>query len=622
MKRVFRIVLGLVIVLGIAGAVVFWQVSRAGSGALERWIGGQLQSIANGFLVPQLSFDDLDYEYPGTVRLKKLRLTAEDTANPGKFIDIVAADEVTVALAEVPSVGKPLLIEKIILDKPLFQAVAVSPESSEFVGFSNLIRQSAPETGESTEPSETPAGQPADTGEAPTQKLSDVFQMRLVQLIDGRIVYDPRIPDTVPMELNEINTRLDIEPTEAGTYALSVKIARDPVFSLAVSGNLNLDHFSAQGIQLLLNADLGQEKADYLPPQIQQILSEHEVRGALALKVTGDLPIMQYMDGDIDTELTVTDSHFAAGDFRAPVERLSILANLKEQKVTLSELKLDALQGETLLAGWLMLNEAMDMDLTVKVANVLLEEMLRNADDPEKPAPFAGRLNADVRAGAPLTAILAKVAPATQPATDESSDPAPTDASVEPVVATGPALPEEQWGGGTITLEEGRLVRLPVISDIAGFMTRGASMLTGQADKSGKPRDRVNIVFDLVGDLARFSDITYVGDVVAARGDGTISLDQHLDLTVNGGPVEKMQAMLGSQVGGVLGKITDNVLAYRVTGTVAEPKIGDEVGGGVVGEVGGKVTEGVGNVGKGIGGALGKIAGQKNDKEPEPASDE
>src|ERR1700761_199550 len=75
-------------------------------GSLQDWIGSQLQEIANGYLNPKLSFTDLAYQYPLSVSLNNLRLTADDPANPGHTLDIIACKRAEVALADIPSIGK------------------------------------------------------------------------------------------------------------------------------------------------------------------------------------------------------------------------------------------------------------------------------------------------------------------------------------------------------------------------------------------------------------------------------------------------------------------------------------------------------------------------------------
>src|SRR6185437_10264302 len=110
-----------------------------------------------------------------------------------------------------------------------------------FVGFSRLFRVAS----------------------QPVARMSDVFQIRLIELTDGQIVYDPRIAGTQPMELDQINTHLAIAPSSTGTYALETKISRAPLFDLSVKGNLDLDRFIAQDMSIKLSAMLRDEQMTY-----------------------------------------------------------------------------------------------------------------------------------------------------------------------------------------------------------------------------------------------------------------------------------------------------------------------------------------------------------------------
>jgi hypothetical protein len=105
--------------------------------------------------------------------------------------------------------------------------------------------------------------------------------------------------------------------------------------------------------------------------------------------------------------------------------------------------------------------------------------------------------------------------------------------------------------------------------------------------------------------------------MVAARGGGTMWIDKRLDFKLNAGPIEKMQDMMGKQIGGAIALVTDQAIAYRVLGTADDPKIQAEVGGKVgegVQAVGKGIGEGVQNVGKGVGDGIKGIFGQDEKK--------
>src|SRR5208282_5957081 len=89
---------GVVLLCGVL-AVIIWRKP----GRVQDWIGVQIETIANGYLNPKLSFTDLRYVYPLEVSLKNLRLTADDPEHPGHTIDIIACNQAEVSLAEIPS---------------------------------------------------------------------------------------------------------------------------------------------------------------------------------------------------------------------------------------------------------------------------------------------------------------------------------------------------------------------------------------------------------------------------------------------------------------------------------------------------------------------------------------
>jgi hypothetical protein len=559
------VVLALLLLIGAGAGALIYFAGQKGSSTIEKWISSQLQTIANSYLNPKLSFDDLDYQYPGTVKLKNLRLTANDPRHPGKTIDILGTEGATVVLGEVPSVGKPIVIQKITLNKPLFQAIATGPGEKTFVGFSGLVKQGVVKA----------ATQPA----SPTRtKLSEVFQMRLVELIDGKIVYDPQIVGTQPMVLDEINTRLDVIPGDAGDYTVKVGFNRKPVFGLDVGMKLNLDTMYASDVKINLTASLSSANHSYLPPQVQKVLAEHEVRGELAVRVRGELPLNDYQKGDVLATIELTDANMRLGEYRLPCDEFVLQTKLKDNKVLLPVLRINALHGQLTAGGEVTLNNQLDSTMALQVADMKIDELFVNPDDPNNPK-LAGRLNVGINTVVPLASLLPRLGK--------------PDPSKPPI--TAPPLPPK-WGQGEMHLDKARLVKIPILGDIIGLLSGGK--------KSNARTESVDLKFTFRGDKMHLSDLFYRGDFLAARGNGYIYLDHRLDLVVSGGPLEKAESLLGKTIGGAIGKVSDQLLTYLVTGTTDAPKYTPQVAG-VVGKIGGEavdtIGEGAKDVGKGAG---------------------
>jgi len=71
----------------------------------------------------------------------------------------------------------------------------------------------------------------------------------------------------------------------------------------------------------------------------------------------------------------------------------------------------------------------------------------------------------------------------------------------------------------------------------------------------------------------RIDKLDYRSVIVAARGKGEMLLDGFvLNLIVHGGPIEKLQSLLGP-VGDLTALITDRVAKYHITGPVSDPKV-------------------------------------------------
>jgi hypothetical protein len=385
--------------LAAGGTVVFVAVVAIiflrRPGSLQDWIGSQLQEIANGYLNPKLSFTDLTYQYPLSVSLKNLHLTAQDPINPGHTIDIVACRSAEVSLAEIPTMGKPIVIQKIALDQPLISAVAIEPGSKKFVGFSDLVRGSSSST---------------DTHSAPKpgQKLSDVFRMRLVQINDGKILYNPRISGTVPMQLDHINTVLNIEPTDAGWYKLDTDLSRKPVFDLSIKGQLSLDSFEVKDADIKLLADLSRDKVDFLPPELQQILKQYEAAGRLQGEIMGSLPLQDPLSGQADVTLKIEHANVAMQGLRIPVEGFELDASYENKKVTLPKLEIEALGGSADLSGSLLLNDRLDARLRLRISKLVPEKLLADAT---KMSPCPAQVDLDLYVATSLLSLIGRAPP-------------------------------------------------------------------------------------------------------------------------------------------------------------------------------------------------------------------
>jgi hypothetical protein len=220
------------------------------------------------------------------------------------------------------------------------------------------------------------------------------------------------------------------------------------------------------------------------------------------------------------------------------------------------------------------------------VRHMILDDTIRDGTATARAPKFGGRVNAQLAAVAPLKELATTMSSA------------------------------QTWGRGKVEVDQGQLVHIPVVQGLGRAITKSTSWLTGRGTPGkGQGTDRASVTFALIGYEAHCSEITYVSDVFAARGHGTVDIEQDLNLIVNAGPLEKMQNLMGKQIGGVFGKLTDALAGYHVTGTVKDPEIGVELAGGRVNRASRAVKGGIGRVRNGIGSIGERIVGTEQDEQ-------
>jgi hypothetical protein len=557
MKKARLILLVPIALAVLVGGASYWWVSRSGSvpASITRWVGQQLQTIANWHLNPTLTFDDLTYTYPSTVSAKNIKLTAADPAHPGQTISILSATEMTLELAEIPRTGQPIAMRKIILRNPVFLAVAERPGSPRLIGFSDLLK---------------PAQHRKQQPQPPGVKLSEVFQMRRVEIIDGRIVYDPRIQGRPPMQLDQIRLRMDLDDPVAGSYALRTSLTRAPVFDISIAAKLNLDTLVANDLAIQLKANLAPGQQKYLPSDLQKLLNDHEVSGELSTTIAGSVAFPNFTSSTLHADASLVNANVSLGDHRVPIDSLSLNAALANRTLDISRLDIAALHGQSTLTGSVALDDSLTSDLRLQVRNVLLQDTLRTSPSSAE-TRYAGRVNADITVKAPLATVFDHINPTTLP-------------------QTRPALPDN-WGGGTLTIDQGRLVNIPALQSITAALAKAAKAVG--AGSSSATNDRAELQFTFASDHIQFNQIKAAGSYLAVRGDGQITLDQNLNLKLAGGPIEKVGSLFGDTVGGAVAKVTGALASYHVTGTIKNPQVNVEFAGESLPEKAGKAADAI-----------------------------
>ena len=482
---------------GLVGA--WYWMGMAGTTPLERWIGTQIKSIAGSYLNPKAEFDDLDYQKPYTVVLTKFRLTVDDPDNPGQTLDMIYVDKLHLELAEIPEKGKPIRIKALILDHPKINAIAARSDGK-FMGFQNLLKESG----------ESPS-QPAKGG---ATRLSDVFQIVLLQIIAGQVVYESRGSGQPPMILDAINSRMDVEKDAQGWYELAATLDRKPVFGLAASGRLDLDNLVLALDSLNLDIELNEKQYGSLPGSIQQMLKEHEVTGAVKVAASGRLPLGDPGAGDLTATLSIDKAHFVAGEYKGETENVSAKVILKDRRAVLDHLDADTLKGKVHLDADFALADPFDGRIHLTAKDILIEETLRAAGGGRGEPKYKGAVNSEITLKGPMDKILTRAG-----------------------------------GSGWLKLSNGRLVGLRVLADIGQALAQKINSILSGGKESHSDTDSADLEFQFIGDKVHFTKISAQTPTFAIKGYGDVGFDKRLDLLLNGGPADKLQTAMNGGSG-------------------------------------------------------------------------
>jgi hypothetical protein len=501
------------LVLGglIAGKLYFGSAKE-----LEKWIGRQIVAIVNTFFVPQLSFADLEYTAPADVSMKTVALASPDGT---KLLELYGFD---IALAETPGMGKPIVIERVVIDRGRINLVR-DENTGGLRGLSPLVKSS-----DVAAPIRTEGASAAAT----EFRLSDVLRLRLIDLRDVGVRYEPG-GGRPPMQIDGITTQLKIDPggtaSEAGWYKLDFSVDRGANLHLSLRGRLNLDTRVAEVEEGRITVRVGPESLSSLPSELQAILKQHDAQGELDLRVSGRLPFSDPFAASGKLHAELRSFRLVIGARRLTIESLTMNVAMADRKVEIKSLAGRLLSGEVTADARVDLAET-DMPAAV---NWMIKDLDLSELRPDAPATqesVKGLVSSTGSAQAALTRV-----------------------------------PASLTGSGDIHLRDGRLVGLPLVSALVDLMKiRVPSALS--------PADKADATYRFTSNGVQVERLEFITALLAARGEGIIRYDTTLDMRLNAGPVEKLESLLG-KAGDLLGQLTGKLVAYKVEGRLGEPTV-------------------------------------------------
>jgi hypothetical protein len=474
---------------------------------IEGFVGSQIAGIVNAHLRPTLSFETISYEPPGTVRLRGVSLVS---AEGERFVH---AEGLRVTLAEVPSRDRPLKIERIVVENGLVRVIGDGRGG--FVGLTGIVK-----------------GRETDEPIGEEFRLSNVLVLRRVELRGVGIEYR-RTEGDEPLRLDGIRADMDVSPVEEegpGWYAIAFSSGRAPGLRLEVAGRVNLDSYDAEIARLNAAVDAGEQTRHTLPSPLAGLMERYEIDGALEASGSASINLRDPLAGRASLAIRGDGMRVALGEYRIPVETLAMDASFGARRLEVAPI------AASLLAGTLRGDAAVEVGEANRPATVHweaerlnLRDLLRAAPREGEPPRLAGRFSGSGEVRAELESPRATLS-----------------------------------GSGEVTIEEGRLVMLPGLTQLGDLIGRE------DPDRASNHRGRALFTLGPTGITVTESEV--VTNSIAARGTGLVGFDRSLDMIVNAGPIEMLQRKLGP-LGSILGKLTDRLVKYAVTGTVDDPKV-------------------------------------------------
>jgi len=296
---------------------------------------------------------------------------------------------------------------------------------------------------------------------------------------------------------------------------------------------VSLDTLVAKLDSLTMSTRVGPETYATLPPPLQKFLREHDAHGRVSVEASGTAQLRDWRSSNLQTRIQVIDFNVAAGEHRLPIDHLTVPVELADGRALLSPIEGQMLQGSLGAQGAADLRaEHLPMTVSWQVQGMELRDLLRTAAPPDQPPELAGLL-----------------------------------ASSGEASASALNLPESLRGSGTLHITEGRLIKIPLVSALAKAADVFSKLL-GAGDFS----DSLDVGFSLTGDGVDVKSLELKTPAIVAVGSGMIFYDGQMDLVVNGGPLKRVQKILGP-IGDVIGAVTDRMVKYRLRGPLNDPKV-------------------------------------------------
>jgi hypothetical protein len=439
-------------------------------------------------------------------------VTLTDVRLTSGAVPIITADALRIEFAEIPRPGRPIVLESVRFKHPVVRLIEQSGGALE--GFSDFVKPGAGKV----EP---------DGG---STRLSDVLDIQRIEVDDGCVRYEKQglpamrlLPLSFALEHDQqVSADASSEP---GWYGFTAELALKPVVHLDVDARLNLDTAVLDVTKAALSTSLTAAQYTVFTPEIQDVLRRYAIVGDLEWTLSGRVPLEDTAAISIDTHLSLSKASMSFGDYVLPLDSVAVTAGLSDGVLDVSEGKIAALGGtaQVTLKQWLAGADSGRFEMQGQGEDLDIEQALRYP--PGVQPKVTGDLDFHVQ----------------------------TQGSFGDLAGTFS-------GSGDVYVDNGHFSFIDLFRSVLNIKGTRSDRDVGSAD------------FELTTDRVRWSNIKLSGGLLGIAGHGDLLYDGHIEYLLAVGPMHGRQGVLGF-FGDLISAVSSRIIAYRVTGTVDDPKV-------------------------------------------------
>jgi hypothetical protein len=279
-RVVLTLLLAMLVMAGVAWASLPWTAAPL--------IRHKLQSEIAEHFDATLEIGGLRYDFPYGVRASNVRLVSNQDN-----VELFTADEISLALVRLPLRPGPLLIKRIELDRPSVKVV----RTEEGIAGGELVKHGSFNSNSHT-------------------KLSDLFQLRLLTLRDGRVQYEDRRGDSdqPPVVWEKIQSQVHLSPQTASLYGWDFVADSSPAAKVTAQGTIDIDQLILDLGKLTVTASAAGSGQAALPSSVQQLLRQFDASGQVTLQASAHIPLRSANSAEGSARLAVKDLRATVND--------------------------------------------------------------------------------------------------------------------------------------------------------------------------------------------------------------------------------------------------------------------------------------------------------------------